>query len=76
MDPLRPLSTGRSCEAVSRLNRPGQVHEYSVPTSLLRQWVAAGLAQGIKDFDQETGTYNDEVRINPPTSGKLNRFKK
>ncbi len=76
MDASRALSTGRSCETVSRLNRAGPVFEFQVPTSLLNQWLAAQLAQEINDYDNATGTYNDEVRIYPPASGEMNKFKK
>jgi RHS repeat-associated protein len=76
VDPNKALSTGTDRESVDNLNRKGEVHEFEVPKKKLYEWEEEGTVRRLKDLDQETGTQNDEIRILPPRSGEMNKYKK
>ncbi len=71
----RSLSTGTNNGSVEALNRPGGVFTFRVPMRLLMEWEDAGLIRRFLDYDAATGVRNEEVRVLPPASAKLNQFK-
>ena len=72
----RSLSTGKDKASVENLNRPGELHEFEVPNSKLDEWEDTFQVEHKKDLDHETQVLNDEVRIYPPASSEMNKFKK
>ena len=75
VDETRQLCTGTSQEAVSALQRAGDVHAFSVPENVLMQWEEAQGVLRFTDLDEATGVVNQEVRIMPPFSGLMNQYK-
>ena len=72
--PERPeFSTGTDQESVAALKRPGDVHEFEIPTRRIAELEISGDVRRITDADSETGIINEEIRF---SKGVVNELKK
>ena len=69
------LSTGLNKKDVSALDRAGDVHEFKIPKDVYDKWMESGKIKDLKDFDFETGVYNQELRFDKSISDQLNGYK-
>lgn len=54
----------------------GPLSTFDVPGDVLNSWDAQDLVETIKDMDQQSGrAILDSLRIDPPASGQINRYK-
>ncbi|MGC3972209.1 MAG: RHS repeat-associated core domain-containing protein [Pirellulales bacterium] len=70
----RPLSTGTERATVQALARDGRVIEFRVPKDVLRKWEYDGKITRLRDYDNTTKVYNDEIRFDASLADELNTY--
>ncbi|HYG49825.1 MAG TPA: hypothetical protein VD905_02930 [Flavobacteriales bacterium] len=70
----RTLSTGLDKDAVSGLERQGQLWEFKIPKSKMLEWKIQGLVESFRDLDFKTGIINEEMRFSPKLAPELNKY--
>ncbi len=74
LNPRKPLSTGRSRQAVETLKRQGEVYEFQIPRRVLQDWIHDKTARELRDLDAVTGVINEEIRISQDRFGELMKY--